>query len=662
MANAQKVNVVLEAVDKTKPAFDSLHKSLGGLKTAFFNVQTAIAAVIGGAVVGKIVEANKSFQSLEASLVTFTGSTEAASKQFAKLQQFAANTPFALEEVVGGFNKLIGRGIEPTIASFEAFGNIASGTGKTLDQFVEAVADAAVGEFERLKEFGIKASAEGDKVRMTFGGVTKEIGKNSTEILGYLENLGQTKFAGAIERQAKTLTGAFSNFGDAVDSLAVAIGKSGLNDFIIESTRSLTEFINRLREATEAQFGLTEAIKYAVSGKDMSRLDTIRDEIKSIENQINAQEELTAGISTSMTYENERLRILRAQEKLILGINKENSRGQGFADPRLLGNVGSITSQVEVWTAEEKALKDEIEAVNLAWAKSMTGREKAARNRQSVIDQTLAGLKVLRDKAFEEAKKATEEYNQTIIDAEVHWASAMTAGEKQARNRLKVIEDTKKAMTAVNKEFVSQYAAGRAKHQQSLSGEIIAIEEAMNSATTPFEQFKQSMMSIEDSMESVAVKGITRLEDALVGVVSGTMKAKDAFRSMALSIIQDLIRMQIQQAVTKPLTGWLGSVLGFRAEGGPVQSNKPYIVGEKGPELFIPNGNGSIVPNNKLSSGAASSDVGGTVINQTINLSTGVQQTVRAEVMSLLPQIANATKAAVADAKLRGGTFSAVMR
>ena len=50
---------------------------------------------------------------------------------------------------------------------------------------------------------------------------------------------------------------------------------------------------------------------------------------------------------------------------------------------------------------------------------------------------------------------------------------------------------------------------------------------------------------------------------------------------------------------------------------------------------------------------------GGVVINQTINLSTGVQQTVRAEVMSLAPQIAAQAKAAVLDAKKRGGGFGA---
>jgi len=249
------VQIKIGAVDQTKAAFNSVSRSLSGLRSAVFSVQGAIAGVIGGAAIKGIVDINASFQQLQASLVTFTGSQEAANKQFEILRQFASKTPFSLQEVVGGFNILVARGINPTVKSFESFGNIAAGTGKTLNQFVEAVADAAVGEFERLKEFGIKASVEGDKVKMTFGGVTQTITKDSESILSYLEKLGQTKFAGSIERQSKTLSGAFSNFGDAVDDLAVTIGKAGLNSIVIELTLSLTGLISRFSEATKAGLG-----------------------------------------------------------------------------------------------------------------------------------------------------------------------------------------------------------------------------------------------------------------------------------------------------------------------------------------------------------------------------------------------------------------------
>ena len=91
-----------------------------------------------------------------------------------------------------------------------------------------------------------------------------------------------------------------------------------------------------------------------------------------------------------------------------------------------------------------------------------------------------------------------------------------------------------------------------------------------------------------------------------------------------------------------------------KARGGPVTGGRPYMVGEKGPELMIPSGNGSIIPNNQLGGG-------GITVVQNINVTTGVQQTVRAEIANLLPQISNAAKSAVADARMRGGGFSKAM-
>ena len=144
--------------------------------------------------------------------------------------------------------------------------------------------------------------------------------------------------------------------------------------------------------------------------------------------------------------------------------------------------------------------------------------------------------------------------------------------------------------------------------------------------------------------------------DAFMSMVDGTMKAKDAFRTMAADIIKELYRV----FVVKKITGFISDALtakfpvlgtSMKAIGGPVQRGNPYVVGERGPELFVPSRTGSIVPNDKMTGG------GQVVVNQTINVSTGVQQTVRTEIKSLMPQIAESAKAAVADAKRRGGSY-----
>ena len=161
-------------------------------------------------------------------------------------------------------------------------------------------------------------------------------------------------------------------------------------------------------------------------------------------------------------------------------------------------------------------------------------------------------------------------------------------------------------------------------------------------------------MRIKDASEMVGQS----FENAFMSIAEGTMTAKDAFKTMARDIISELYRIFVVKQITGFITQAFAPKLagtgggGGKAIGGPVQANQSYVVGERGPEMFVPSRSGSIVPNNKLGGG------GGVVVNQTINVTTGVQQTVRAEVLGLMPQIAEASKAAVLDAKRRGGAFA----
>jgi len=202
------------------------------------------------------------------------------------------------------------------------------------------------------------------------------------------------------------------------------------------------------------------------------------------------------------------------------------------------------------------------------------------------------------------------------------------------------------------------------KTQEAIRGVTILTHES----TSGLQNYAAAARDTGKQLDNIAVRGLNKLEDGLMGVMQGTMSAKDAFKSMAQSIISDLMRMAIQQQITGRIAGFLGgfgggggySTVGAGANtyipaglasGGPAMRNTPYIVGEKGPELFVPRGSGTVVPNDKLGGG------GGVVVNQTINLTTGISQTVRAEVTNMLPQIKEAAKGAVLDARRRGGSF-----
>ena len=201
------------------------------------------------------------------------------------------------------------------------------------------------------------------------------------------------------------------------------------------------------------------------------------------------------------------------------------------------------------------------------------------------------------------------------------------------------------------------------------------VEDQMEKAGAPVDAFSEKLANIklidlrdyfkrvkeEAEKTGAAVTTVAdmigdKFGDAFMSMVDGTMKAKDAFRTMAAEIIKELFRIFVVKKITGMISGALTSSfpsLGtpMKAIGGPVQRGKPYIVGERGPELFVPSRTGSIVSNDKISGGES------VVVQQTINISTGVQQTVRNEIRNMLPMISESAKGAVLDAKRRGGSY-----
>jgi len=161
--------------------------------------------------------------------------------------------------------------------------------------------------------------------------------------------------------------------------------------------------------------------------------------------------------------------------------------------------------------------------------------------------------------------------------------------------------------------------------------------------------------------------------DSFMAMVEGTKSVKDAFREMASDIVRELYRVLVVQQMVNTAKTFMG---GFFADGGAfsggsqiqayadggvvgsptyfgMSGGKTGLMGEAGPEAILPLKRGA---NGKLGV-QVEGNGGGVTINQNINISTGVQQTVRTEIKSLMPQIAEQSKAAVLDAKRRGGSY-----
>jgi len=139
-------------------------------------------------------------------------------------------------------------------------------------------------------------------------------------------------------------------------------------------------------------------------------------------------------------------------------------------------------------------------------------------------------------------------------------------------------------------------------------------------ATKALEDYAKEARNTQGQLANMAMNGVQSLEDSLVGMITGTKSAKEAFSDMATSIIEDLARMQVQKNITGPLSNALSGVfdsifsatfsLPKFARGGV--TDRPSIFGEAGPEAAVPLPDGRRIP---VDLGGASAPVMNVVIN-----------------------------------------------
>lgn len=144
------------------------------------------------------------------------------------------------------------------------------------------------------------------------------------------------------------------------------------------------------------------------------------------------------------------------------------------------------------------------------------------------------------------------------------------------------------------RELFSEQAKQQAELQNSFAQGWKEAIATIADSFTPYEMAQQSIQAGWGAISN-AVDDFTK---------TGKFKIKD----FALSAIADITSMVLKAQLLKGITGGLG-LFGIKlpglASGGPAQANKPYIVGEQGPELFVPKSSGTVVPNGASMGGSA---------------------------------------------------------
>lgn len=481
---------------QTEQIWSKWGKQIGGIIAGTF----AVGAITN--VAKQIFNVTAEFQKMAAVLSNTLGSESEARAAMDQIKQFAAETPFSVRELTSAFVKLANQGFRPTMAEMRLMGDVASSTGKSFDQLTEAIIDAQTGEFERLKEFGIRAQKSGDQVTFSFKGVQTQVDFTSESIQQYILGLGELEgVQGANAKIAETLGGKFSNLNDAIDNLFNTIGEGNSGPM---------------------------ANMLDLASKLVKRLDTLAGVL---------------GNDTVPWYKK-------------LGYTISNTTLIGKAWSKVFGKVTGI--QIDSASAIQGAT-------------------------EAIEDQT------------EALKQNAKEVKKSIAP--------------QGRPR---------------EEIISLQPKGLPDLKQTVGGIIEPVKE-LNLQWGITQTMVENIANGFFNLFSAATKGAQSLIQAL----------GDLIKQLIATVAKAAILAALMTAFGfGPGFGQLfGQALGFgmefgggKASGGPVNFGQAYLVGERGPELFMPGRSGSIMPNNKLGMMGATVAVGGRLLGQDILISNARSQ------------------------------------
>lgn len=592
-----------ELIVEIKAETSGLRKGLGDVerrlkktnKVAKSNIMnfgnlTKVFAAVGAVNLGRsIINTSRTFEDLGATLKSITGDTQRAGAALSVIEDFTAGTPFQLENVTKAFTKFYQAGITPSKENLTAFGNVAAANNKDITQLADAVFNATTGEMEMLKQFGIVAKQNGDQVTMTFEGQSKTIDNTRDSIAEYVAAIGQDRFAGALEERLNTVSGAFSNVADKASLFQKDIGEAGLNGALTELGLALGDAIELAGEN-----GLAERLGSVLSAAVGFLGDMLTYVITNFGDFLDFMGRVGVAIQNTFS-----VHVPNALDNAAIGF-------QEF--------------KITVIQIFNKLLRELAEKVNALIA--------LYNSLPFLDDAEPVDFKISTQEATEKIDSLQADIEGRTAQLKVFVAPTTdTSGaEKPEKDEVDLADITPAAV-------------------EETSAAVMTMNEALV-------DMKSTLVESTHAFTQDFVKGLLDGQDALAGF-------KNFAKDMVSQIISTFLQLAVVNQILNSIFGLSGNSalptigsIGGKAGGGKMQAGVPMMVGERGPELFIPDTTGSMRNNQDSRGGGAP-----IVVNQNINFSTGVVPTVRAEVTKMLPQINDMTKAAVLEAAARGGSY-----
>ena len=633
----RSLNQINAASKTTTAGVNSLKSAVAGLGIAFSAIQAAKF------VFAKTAELETQTRSIQ----TLTGSVVKAKQIIQELQQIGAVTPFTSTELIDTAKRLSAFGVaaNQVVDTTRRLGDVAGATGANLGELSLAYGQViAKGRLqgEELLQFQERGVALQDELRKMYGLTGEEFSKalskgqisaQAVEVaLQRLTNTGG-KYANGAIAQSDTLAGRFSTLQDGVDEIARKIGNA-LTPALKRALQDAINFANGFAQALAFASQQYSAFLQGLRGKGQAG---IQQDIATIDRLIKIQQgylkNASPVIERSIQNEIVRLRAVRASFQkdldkatgLVAPVGQSTLLPQVASTPPPLG-AGSAAAGGDKTTkrATDKAAADRRRA---AEAIAESSRALGIAQQQFVIEQRLISarrdeneLLIITRKAQLDLLAIRAKGNEILANKDLP-AQAKANALEQVRYDAKRI--ALELSYAISEEERKQLENGGARIEQ-----IIKLAEGYSrnlSLTQELTAEQQKQKDLADGIANTIGQGMASAFD---GLIQGTENFGASLRKIASGVLVDIANqllrvLVINQAINAisnlfgPKTGGnflpgtkfqpaafsMPSLLPGRATGGSVTAGQPYLVGERGPELFMPGRSGGIAPTGSFGGG-----------------------------------------------------------
>jgi len=658
MSNLATITVRLEAnatkfkknVDDAKKKTKEFAKSTTQLKDkgkiaqeGIRNLAGTIAAVQGplGPVAGRLNSIGAIFGRINLGAVLAVGSITLLGVAFGKFVRAGTEA----ERVGNRLNAII-----------KATGGAANLSSRDIEIFAESVAKGTLAS--------IQGARQAAGVLLTFKSISGDTFKDALRLSQDLAEVG----FGSINTAALQL-------GKALEE--PEIGLSALRRVGVSFSKEQKDLIKVLSltgRKLEAQRIIVKALEEQVGGAGERAGGGLSGAFDTLSENVGLFFERAAGsiIVDTLTAS------LKALNSVVSAFVPELEDFSKLTSNELATRISSLTEAIKKEEKELKNLKKTNEsnlAISFSFLTAMklqeTLAERSIRNKKREV-RALKEQQKVTDAAIIQENEAVNIKNQ-----------ALDKITRQQNRQIKLTNQSAEVQEALNTEFkifdaivskIGDNKAGQEAAQKIVENNRVVFEKNAKILS----EFKKSAKDVDDIAKGIGGAFFSagdKIADAFAKGELASLSFKDVLRSLLADIQKTILQVLILNRVRAGIEAGINKIfapqapvlttpnqtirtdLGSSATGGNVQqTNVPRLVGERGPELFVPRTAGSIVPSSltpgKMGGGSP------VVINQNLNFALGVTNTVRSEIANLLPTIQQSTLSAVSDAKLRGGKFA----